>query len=139
VLSVTYAECHLCWVSHVSIICWVLLCWMSLCWVSLCWMSLWLHSSRTMEQHILMCQSLHWARLKSYQNLRCRWSQFTTKLIFLMKKMYFKQFGKVKIVLNIILYIFEKHNFNITLLIISFKPYLVQPDQNLKKNFKFSF
>ncbi len=33
-LSVFYAECHLCWVSQISPLCWV-----SLCWVSLCWMS----------------------------------------------------------------------------------------------------
>ncbi len=54
-LSVVYADCHLCWVSHIILLCWVslcwvplcwvllfwvLLCWVSLCWVSLCWMSL---------------------------------------------------------------------------------------------------
>jgi len=33
-LTVTYAECHLRWVSHKSSLCWELLCWMSLCWVS---------------------------------------------------------------------------------------------------------
>ncbi len=41
-----YAECRLCWVSHISPLCWVSLCGMSLCWVSLCgmslcWVSLW--------------------------------------------------------------------------------------------------
>ena len=31
-LSVVYADCYLCWVSHISPLCWVSLCWMSLCW-----------------------------------------------------------------------------------------------------------
>ncbi len=41
-MSVAYAvcrlccACHLCWVSHVSLICWVSLCWVSLYWMSLC-------------------------------------------------------------------------------------------------------
>ncbi len=33
-LSVIYAECYLCLVSHISPLCWVPLCWMSLCWES---------------------------------------------------------------------------------------------------------
>ncbi len=33
-LSVIYADCHLCGVSHKSSLCWVSLCWMLLCWVS---------------------------------------------------------------------------------------------------------
>ncbi len=34
ILSIVYAECHLCRVSHVSPLCWESLCWMSLCWGS---------------------------------------------------------------------------------------------------------
>jgi hypothetical protein len=34
------AECHFCWLSQMSQLCWVSLHWVSLCWVSLCWVSL---------------------------------------------------------------------------------------------------
>jgi hypothetical protein len=33
-LIVDFAECDLCWVSHISLLCWVSLYWTSLCWVS---------------------------------------------------------------------------------------------------------
>ncbi len=33
-LSVTHADCHLCWEPHTSHLCWLSLRWMSLCWVS---------------------------------------------------------------------------------------------------------
>ncbi len=63
-LNVIYAECHLCWVSQISPLCWVSLCSVSLCWVLLCWMSLRWVSLCWMSWRLFY--SCFWAYLKHF-------------------------------------------------------------------------